>query len=917
MCANLIAVMVGISRTLLLYWILLTGLVPFNRALAGPCASSNITVTRVSDPVLRIDTGISPQLRNTYVAYTVQNNTGSTIEDLWITVQNFTGGFVTLAANENDSFHIGSIAHTTQVFVTFYVTTTGETATSQDHDIVVYEGSPLITGSTCSDNFGYTVAETIQASANQITTVTTSPNPPQLGGEFTITVSGETGVIGGAGVFSASPATLPSWRADSYELSSSVINFTSGGNSGSYPDQLYLTGLSNPTTQYSNAYTFRVRGMTSGGTTVYPIHYINSGNPIKHTSTTGFDLFSPVQDPTNGVVLASLTLSPGGVPACIATGGTSTATLVIDNSGDSPIFLDSLQVTLPSLPDVITYVASSSQYNAVSIVEPTFSGNTLTWSGAFTVGAQAASTLTFDVSVPSTDGVYTLTGVAFIDVTQIDTTLDTTDDSPIDGSVCVGPTPTPSLTPTTTPTQTATATPTGTQTETSTDTPTETPTRTATATASSTSTSTPTNTPTSTSTQTPTGTATSTPTMTSTHTPTSTSTETPTETPTNTVTTTPTVSPTVSPTETPTSTSTPGSGDIDSDNDGIPDVVEGTIDTDGDGIPNHLDLDSDNDGLFDIIEGGGVDIDGDGRSDDTTDSDGDGLTDPYDSDSGGRSQPATDSDADGRPDFLDRDSDGDGVSDTIEAQGDSLTTIPTGNDTDGDGIDDAFDQDGGGTRLSPPDTDGDTIPDYLDSDSDGDGLLDGDEAFDFDGDGTVDVVPSGVDSNDDGIDDAFDPYDQVFDINISWRTNLGCTQLSIAGNLARVRNASKTLKQRSDKFAAEARECRGVNMSRLLRSAKQYDTKIRKKLDNNFGGVIYDCPEGICEETAMRRPKQSMQRLARKLFRAQEQIKLVAIVACRRNEKRQEHDNRPRTRDYYRTLRRAIKGLPSKITRCP
>lgn len=909
--------MLGVSRTLLLYWILFAVLAPFNRALAGPCASSNITITRVSDPVLRIDTGISPQLTNTYVAYTILNNTGSTINDLWVTIENFTGGFVTLATDENDSFHIGPIADTAQIFATFYVTTTGETATTQNHNIVVYEGSPLITASTCSDTFGYTVAETIQASANQITTVTTLPNPPQLGGEFTITVSGETGVIGGAGVFSASPATLPGWRADSYELSSSLINFIRGGNVGSYIDQLYLTGLNNPTTQYTNTYTFRVRGMTAGDTTVFPIHYINSGNPIKHTSTTGFELFSPVQDPTNGVVLASFTLSPGGVPACLATGGTSSATLVIDNSGDSAISLDSLRVTLPSSPDVITYVPGSSEYNAVSIVEPAISGNTLTWSGVFTVGAQSISTLTFDVSVPSTDGAYTLTGVAFIDVTQIDTTLDTTDDSPIDGSVCVGPTPTPSLTPTTTPTQTPTETPTGTPTETATDTPTETPTRTATATASSTPTSTPTDTATSTATETPTRTSTSTPTLTPTNTPTVTASQTATETPTHTATNTPTATSTTTPTNTPTHTNTPGGTDIDSDDDGISDTVEGTDDADGDGIPNHLDLDSDNDGLFDIIEGGGTDIDGDGRSDDTTDSDGDGLTDPYDTDSGGTSQPVPDSDSDGRPDFLDRDSDGDGVSDTIEAQGDSETTIPSGNDIDGDGIDDAFDLDSGGIRLSPPDTDGDTVADYLDSDSDGDGLLDGDEAFDFDGDGIVDVVPSGFDSNNNGIDDAFDPFKQVLDINISWRTTPECTQLSIAGNLARVRNASRTLKQRSDKFAAEARECRGVNMSRLLRSARQYDNKIRKKLASNFGGIIYDCVEGICEETATRRSKKSMQRLARKLFRVQKQIKLVAIVACRRNEKRQENDNRPRTQDYYRTLRRAIKGLPSEVTRCP
>ena len=54
--------------------------------------------------------------------------------------------------------------------------------------------------------------------------------------------------------------------------------------------------------------------------------------------------------------------------------------------------------------------------------------------------------------------------------------------------------------------------------------------------------------------------------------------------------------------------------DLDDDNDGITDALEGgeTADLDGDGIPNRLDLDSDNDGCNDIKEAGYDDADGDG-----------------------------------------------------------------------------------------------------------------------------------------------------------------------------------------------------------------------------------------------------------------------------------------------------------------
>jgi len=64
--------------------------------------------------------------------------------------------------------------------------------------------------------------------------------------------------------------------------------------------------------------------------------------------------------------------------------------------------------------------------------------------------------------------------------------------------------------------------------------------------------------------------------------------------------------------------------DIDSDADGIADIVEaagGAVDTDGDGVSDHLDTDSDNDGIDDSVEDAksppllGTDADSDGIDD--------------------------------------------------------------------------------------------------------------------------------------------------------------------------------------------------------------------------------------------------------------------------------------------------------------
>ncbi|MEQ8715741.1 MAG: hypothetical protein RIC80_22190, partial [Cyclobacteriaceae bacterium] len=215
----------------------------------------------------------------------------------------------------------------------------------------------------------------------------------------------------------------------------------------------------------------------------------------------------------------------------------------------------------------------------------------------------------------------------------------------------------------------------------------------------------------------------------------------------------------------------------DTDGDGLADTVDpdnaGTAltisDTDGDGIINSLDLDSDGDGISDIVEAGGTDSDGDGQLDDLTDTDGDGLADTVDPDNAGTALTIPDSEAsaDGIPDYLDADSDDDGIPDNVEAQTSAAYLAPSGNDTDGDGLDDSYDPDQN-SAIDPVNTNSpdDAIPDYLDPDSDGDGvpdIIEGHDAnrdgfgdWDDDNDNIVDVGEGSADTDGDGLIDAFD-----------------------------------------------------------------------------------------------------------------------------------------------------------------
>lgn len=184
-------------------------------------------------------------------------------------------------------------------------------------------------------------------------------------------------------------------------------------------------------------------------------------------------------------------------------------------------------------------------------------------------------------------------------------------------------------------------------------------------------------------------------------------------------------------------------GRIDSNGDGVDD----RFDFDLDGIINMLDLDSDNDGIPDVVEAGGVDTDGNGKIDSFSDTDGDGLSQNVDQSnagvpSSGVGLGAFDADGDGFPNAIDLDSDNDGIPDVVEAGGAYVNTNNNGfianfTDVNLDGISDnvinanaliktGADMNADGRADSYPfrNMDGDSRANPYDLDSDGDGITD-------------------------------------------------------------------------------------------------------------------------------------------------------------------------------------------------
>lgn len=202
--------------------------------------------------------------------------------------------------------------------------------------------------------------------------------------------------------------------------------------------------------------------------------------------------------------------------------------------------------------------------------------------------------------------------------------------------------------------------------------------------------------------------------------------------------------------------------DIDDDNDTITDDIEGTSDTDGDGIVDCLDTDSDNDGIPDLIEafsGSGllflIDTDRNGRMDANVSVGENGLANVIETapESGLTDTGNFDFDGDGIRDQHDLDSDNDGIPDVVEAGS---------SDIDFNGLYDFFlDLNGDGLAdrlftlpIRARDTDEDGAADFRDWDSDQDGLTDLLETSgeDVDGDGKLDNF---IDFNIDGLSDGY------------------------------------------------------------------------------------------------------------------------------------------------------------------
>ena len=231
-------------------------------------------------------------------------------------------------------------------------------------------------------------------------------------------------------------------------------------------------------------------------------------------------------------------------------------------------------------------------------------------------------------------------------------------------------------------------------------------------------------------------------------------------------------------------------------------IIQTLCDTDADGVADLFDLDSDNDGIPDIVEAGFASIsNGKATIDNFYDGNGNGMHDAFEG------LPLLDSDSDGTPNFIDLDSDNDSIFDVDESgAGNSANPDYQNGDGDinGDGVGDGPDSDsvrekdfnsdgssefftdgildiydyfngntmataygnsnqGNGNTYFVVDTDNDGLPDYIDTYNNISETYDISQTLyanlDSNNDGVIDDTN---DTDGDGILDLFDTNDSVF-----------------------------------------------------------------------------------------------------------------------------------------------------------
>jgi CshA-type fibril repeat protein len=413
-------------RSLLLACIAAVPLGAAASADAATCASQSLTVTPLQSSVFYIDAAQS--YLGSYVGYRVANTGASSRSKLWMRLEGFTGNVKPADGNPTTApLSLDPIAPAGSTPAYAYLEAPAATSSAQTHQVVLYDGRPGSGGTeVCRETESIAaVADVIKAAANKVDSASFGGSP-QLGGTFSISVTGHTGTIGAGpsndpGVVRFSPAVAAAWPSGAFRLVSVAHRLPDSGSS--IADWLWRGNLTFGDTPYTVAYNFRVVGPTTATTPLVPVQNIASGTQVKHTDPGTLTSLAPIPPVTSDATIAVDAPSAGPYTS----GQNVPLSATVSNAGSGAVAVDELVATLPP---GWAYKPSSAKLGGAGIPDPFVSGSTLHFVGPFTIPAHGSSEFDFDstAGAPGTSGTYSAVGK--LEGGQIDATTNVADDTP-------------------------------------------------------------------------------------------------------------------------------------------------------------------------------------------------------------------------------------------------------------------------------------------------------------------------------------------------------------------------------------------------------------------------------------------------------------------------------------------------------
>lgn len=430
----------------------------------GTTVQNNISVTPSQGKAFYIDSGQGQNIDASYVGYRVRSATAR--QGLWVKLDNFTGGVVTLANQLDSEYALDAFSGSDTKTAFFLLKATGASSTTQTHRVTVYNGRPEAGNALYQCTYSFSrVQETIKANPNKVDKVVAS-SVPGLGATMTVEVYGSTGTIG-AGKFPdydamwVTPAAQSSFPSRAMRLEKVEILYDDGNiNVNSTPscgagktcltDQLLvdnlrdvaiaLGGSTQKTLNYWLRYTFRVLG-AAPAFTFKPISQISSGTQMKHTPMNSFDSGQAAQSINlsaisyTGISVSKLVNTTTSTTLSTTGSGNATKFLVpyrvtSSNSGSSAISLDQVVDKPDTAVDIdgtftptVKYFSGLSGGTATSTVNlavPTKNtSGELIFSGPFTIPVNGRIEIDYRVQVPQCptgSGTQTYANTAFAKV---------------------------------------------------------------------------------------------------------------------------------------------------------------------------------------------------------------------------------------------------------------------------------------------------------------------------------------------------------------------------------------------------------------------------------------------------------------------------------------------------------------------